>query len=96
MKYVGQAMVNAGVGGVIVNTASLAGLEGVPNMAAYVASKFAVVGLTKTGSKDLGPHGIRVCAIAPGLLEGKSRRSGGLWSSQIRGNAESIKRERGE
>ena len=90
MKYVGQAMVNAGVGGVIVNTASLAGLEGVPNMAAYVASKFAVVGLTKTGSKDLGPHGIRVCAIAPGLLEGK------MWSSQIRGNAESIKRERGE
>ena len=42
MKYVGQAMVNAGVGGVIVNTASLAGLEGVP----YVASKFAVVGLS--------------------------------------------------
>ena len=45
--------------------------------------------MTKTGSKDLGPHGIRVCAIAPGLLEGK------MWSSQIRGNAESIKRERG-
>ena len=89
MKYVGQAMVNAGVGGVIVNTVSLAGLEGVPNMAAYVASKFAVVGLTKTGSKDLVPHGIRVCAIAPGLLEGN------MWSSQIRGNAESIKRERG-
>ena len=89
MKYVGQASVN-GMGGVIVNTASLAGLEGVPNMAAYVASKFAVVGLTKTGSKDLGPHSIRVCAIAPGLLEGK------MWSSQIRGNAESIKRERGE
>ena len=46
MKYVGQAMVYAGVGGVIVNTASLAGLVGVPNMAAYVASKFAVVGLS--------------------------------------------------
>ena len=46
MKYVGQAMVYAGVGGDIVNTASLAGLEGVPNMAAYVASKFAVVGLS--------------------------------------------------
>ena len=44
MKYVGQAMVNAGVGGVIVNTASLAGLEGVPNMAAYVASNLLLWG----------------------------------------------------
>ena len=89
MKYVGQAMVNAGVDGVIINTASSSGLVGTPNMAAYVASKFAVVGLTKTGSKDLGPHGIRVCAIAPSLLEGK------LWSAQIKGHAECIKRERG-
>ena len=89
MKYVGQAMVNAGVGGVIINTASSSGLVGVPNMAAYVASKFAVVGLTKTGSKDLGPHGIRVCAVAPSLLEGK------MWSAQIKGHAERVKRERG-
>lgn len=81
LKYVAQAMVEAGVGGVIVNTASLAGVEGPPNMAAYAASKFAVIGMTKSAAKDLGPHGIRVCAIAPGLLEGK------MWTSQVKGKA---------
>lgn len=81
MKYVSSAMIRAGGGGVIVNTASLAGLEGPASMAAYAASKFAVVGMTKSAAKDLGPHGIRVCAIAPGLLEGK------MWTSQVRGKA---------
>ena len=81
MKYVSQAMLKAQNGGVIVNTASLAGLQGPPNMAAYVASKFAVVGMTKTGAKDLGAYNIRVCAIAPGLIEGK------MWNSQVRGKA---------
>lgn len=81
MKYVSQAMIEAGVGGVIINTASLAGVEGPANMAAYAASKFAVVGMTKSAAKDLGRHGIRVCAIAPGLLEGK------MWVSQVRGKA---------
>ena len=87
MKYVSQAMINAQRGGVIVNTASVAGLIGVPNMAAYTASKFAVMGMTRTGAKDLAPYGIRVCAIAPGLLEGK------LWTSQVRGRAK-VRKER--
>ena len=81
MKYVSLAMIEANKGGVIVNTSSLAGLQGPPNMAAYAASKFAVSGLTRTGAKDLAQYGIRVCAIAPGLLEGK------MWDSQIKGQA---------
>ena len=90
MKYVAMAMREHGQGGTIINTASLAGLQGPPNMAAYGASKFAVVGLTKTASKDLAPDNIRVCAVAPGLLEGK------MWDSQIKGQAECAKRRLGK
>ena len=82
MKYVSNAMIAAGKGGVIVNTASLAGLLGPSNMIGYAASKFAVVGMTKTAAKDLAEHNIRVCAIAPALIEGK------LWSTQVRGQAQ--------
>ena len=81
MKHIAKAMKESGQGGVIVNTASLAGFQGPPNMVAYSASKFAVIGMTKTASKDLAPFGIRVCAIAPGLLEGR------LWDTQVKGQA---------
>ena len=81
MKYIANAMKESGRGGVIVNAASLAGFQGPPNMVAYAASKFAVVGMTKTAAKDLAPFGIRVCAIAPGLLEGR------LWNTQVKGQA---------
>lgn len=52
--------------GAIVNTASIAGLVGSPNMAAYVASKHAVIGITKTVSGEVAPHGIRINAVCPG------------------------------
>jgi len=64
--------------GVIVNTASMAGVEGPPNMAAYGVSKFAMVSLTETASKDLAPYGIRVNAIAPGFMG-----PGFMWDRQI-------------
>lgn len=52
----------------IVNISSGAGIMGVPNRLPYVASKFAVSGITRTMGAELGPYGIRVNAIAPGMI----------------------------
>ena len=57
-------------GGAIVNLSSTAGLFGFARRAPYVASKWAVIGLTKTLAMELGPFGIRVNAICPGAVDG--------------------------
>jgi NAD(P)-dependent dehydrogenase (short-subunit alcohol dehydrogenase family) len=54
--------------GAIVNFSSLAGIRGVPNRLGYVASKYAVAGITQSMAVELGPHQIRVNAIAPGMI----------------------------
>lgn len=54
--------------GVIVNTASIAAFDGQKGQAAYAASKAGIVGLTLPAARDLASHGIRVCAIAPGIF----------------------------
>ncbi len=53
----------------IVNISSGAGLMGVANRLPYVASKFAISGITKSMSPELGPLGIRVNAVAPGMTQ---------------------------
>lgn len=52
-------------GGSIVNAASIAGLIGRPNNAAYAASKHGVIGLTKSAAKEVGSRGVRVNSFAP-------------------------------
>jgi 3alpha(or 20beta)-hydroxysteroid dehydrogenase len=52
-------------GSAIVNTASILGVLAYPACGAYIASKFAVVGLTKTAAIELGPRGIRVNCVCP-------------------------------
>lgn len=63
-------MIAAGKGGVLINVASTAGFKGVaPGMAAYVASKHGVRGLTRQLAIELAPRGIRVLGVAPTFCE---------------------------
>jgi NAD(P)-dependent dehydrogenase (short-subunit alcohol dehydrogenase family) len=61
--------------GAIVNTASVAGLTATPGMPAYVASKHAVIGLTKTAAGEVARSGVRVNAVCPGPVETRMMQS---------------------
>jgi NAD(P)-dependent dehydrogenase (short-subunit alcohol dehydrogenase family) len=68
MKYEIPAMLKNG-GGAIVNTSSIAGVIGFPGAGVYVASKHAVIGLSKTAALEFAAKGIRVNVVAPGAIE---------------------------
>ncbi len=67
-KAASDIMAEAG-NGVILNTSSMVSIYGQPGGVAYPASKFAVNGLTVSLARELGPKGIRVNAVAPGITE---------------------------
>ncbi|MEW6440852.1 MAG: SDR family oxidoreductase [bacterium] len=67
MKYEITEMLRSG-GGAIVNTASLAGLFGMPRHYGYVAAKHGVVGITKAAAIEYGPQKIRVNAVCPAMV----------------------------
>ncbi len=76
-------------GGVVVNLSSVSGLVGTPNRAAYAASKGALDAVTRSLAIELGPHGIRVNAIAPGVVDTA------LWAKNkdVPGVVETIERQ---
>jgi len=72
--YGAQAMAKCpaaedGSRGVIINVASVAGIEGQKGQLVYSASKGAVIGMTLPMARDLGQHGIRVMTVAPGIID---------------------------
>jgi 3alpha(or 20beta)-hydroxysteroid dehydrogenase len=58
-------------GGSIVNVSSVEGVAGMPLVVAYTASKFAIRGMTKVAALELGPRGIRVNSVHPGMIDTK-------------------------
>ena len=67
MRAVVEPMTAAG-GGSILNISSIDGMMGMNNLMSYVASKWAVRGMTKAAAMELGPRGIRVNSIHPGFI----------------------------
>ncbi|MEO5725063.1 MAG: SDR family NAD(P)-dependent oxidoreductase [Ilumatobacteraceae bacterium] len=67
-QAVAKRMIGDGVGGTIINMASMGGKLGSPNQAHYAASKAAVISLTRVAAMELGAHQIRVNCICPGYV----------------------------
>jgi len=79
LKYVVNAMIHQKPqGGCIVNTASMAGHSGPPNMIAYGTSKAAVLHMTRIAAKDLAPYNIRVNSVSPAFIG-----PGFMWTRQV-------------
>ncbi|MCO4744491.1 MAG: SDR family oxidoreductase [Proteobacteria bacterium] len=68
VHHFAPAMIERG-SGIIVNTASIFGLVGMPYSSAYCTSKFAVVGLSESLDAELSPKGVRVLSVCPGLID---------------------------
>ena len=85
-QVVARYFIQRGSGGRIINTASMAGKRGNAQfLAPYVASKFAVVGLTQAMAAELAPHGIRVNSICPGYVSTAMQDREAAWEAELRG-----------
>ncbi len=84
-QRVAADMVNRGEGGVIVHLSSILAKLAITNRTAYITSKGAIEGLTRAMALDLAPHGIRVNAVAPGLIATEALL-GGMPDPELQAN----------
>lgn len=93
-REVSRRLVEAGRPGRVILVSSQAGKNGYRAMGAYVASKHAVMGLTKTLAVELAPHGVLVNAVCPGIIETDMKRRERVEGGELRGmTAGDIERE---
>ncbi|MGH3413030.1 MAG: SDR family NAD(P)-dependent oxidoreductase [Marmoricola sp.] len=92
MQAVARTMRKNG-GGSIVNASSIEGLAGMPGCTGYTATKFAIRGMTKSAALELGPKGIRVNSVHPGMIDtGMTRAHGDDSIMEYGGSKVALKR----
>jgi len=85
IKTVGRAMKKAETGGSIINISSNGGMEGLPMLPAYSASKWGLRGLSRSAAMELGPFAIRVNTVHPGGIDTPMTRFEGMTDSDMAG-----------
>ncbi|MCU1483009.1 MAG: hypothetical protein JWQ19_3795 [Subtercola sp.] len=83
IEYSAKHWMRSGTSGSIVFVASVAGIDSSPNLAAYGATKAALMSLVRSAAVELGPSGIRVNAVAPGMVRTPRAQANPKWTQEL-------------